>query len=62
MSISDTQPLSKTFLEHVVKAPSQYDFLCRRMAQEILELRAQEFERTEIFCLECRNVVAQGEP
>jgi hypothetical protein len=31
--------LSRAFLEHAVKTPSQYDSLCRELAQEVLDLR-----------------------
>lgn len=31
--------LDQKFLEHIVKAPSQYDDMCRELAAEILTLR-----------------------
>jgi hypothetical protein len=34
------EPMAQDFLEHVVRAASQYDGMCREMAAEILQHRA----------------------
>lgn len=35
------EPFSDAFLEHAARAPSQYDGTCRRLAAEVLRLRAE---------------------